>query len=102
MHAVKVCYYGQHYHCFAYECDQWVMYDDQTVKVTLDRCCDLSYPLVIMHYYNSISIIKVSKAAPALVRAATLLPPASLPSEAKTSKAEAAAWKKEEAIPYDD
>ncbi|XP_009386394.2 uncharacterized protein LOC103973523 isoform X2 [Musa acuminata AAA Group] len=28
-----VCYYGQHYHCFAYECDQWVMYDDQTVKV---------------------------------------------------------------------
>ncbi|XP_042468478.1 uncharacterized protein LOC122051406 isoform X1 [Zingiber officinale] len=28
-----VCYYGQHYHCFAYERDQWVMYDDQTVKV---------------------------------------------------------------------
>ncbi|KAG6512868.1 hypothetical protein ZIOFF_031002 [Zingiber officinale] len=28
-----VCYYGQHYHCFAYEHDQWVMYDDQTVKV---------------------------------------------------------------------
>ncbi|WOL03975.1 hypothetical protein Cni_G12695 [Canna indica] len=28
-----VCYYGQHYHCFAYEYDQWVMYDDQTVKV---------------------------------------------------------------------
>ncbi|XP_026665882.1 uncharacterized protein LOC103721233 isoform X2 [Phoenix dactylifera] len=28
-----VCYYGQHYHCFAYEHEQWVMYDDQTVKV---------------------------------------------------------------------
>uniref|UniRef100_M1B0F4 Ubiquitin thiolesterase/ zinc ion binding n=1 Tax=Solanum tuberosum TaxID=4113 RepID=M1B0F4_SOLTU len=30
-----VCYYGQHYHCFAYNWDhgQWVMYDDKTVKV---------------------------------------------------------------------
>ncbi|XP_073159219.1 uncharacterized protein [Henckelia pumila] len=30
-----VCYYGQHYHCFAYSRDheQWVMYDDKTVKV---------------------------------------------------------------------
>ncbi|KAM7272212.1 hypothetical protein ACFE04_026875 [Oxalis oulophora] len=30
-----VCYYGQHYHCFAYshEQKQWVMYDDKTVKV---------------------------------------------------------------------
>nr|XP_019708883.1 uncharacterized protein LOC105053498 [Elaeis guineensis] len=28
-----VCYYGQHYHCFAYEHEQWVMYDDQIVKV---------------------------------------------------------------------
>uniref|UniRef100_A0A0E0CVN5 USP domain-containing protein n=1 Tax=Oryza meridionalis TaxID=40149 RepID=A0A0E0CVN5_9ORYZ len=28
-----VCYYGQHYHCFAFEDGQWVMYDDQTVKV---------------------------------------------------------------------
>ncbi|KAL5976675.1 hypothetical protein ACLOJK_021008 [Asimina triloba] len=30
-----VCYYGQHYHCFAYihEREQWVMYDDKTVKV---------------------------------------------------------------------
>ncbi|KAG0460064.1 hypothetical protein HPP92_023192 [Vanilla planifolia] len=28
-----VCYYGQHYHCFAYEHEQWVIYDDQTVKV---------------------------------------------------------------------
>ncbi|PKU74290.1 uncharacterized protein LOC110094340 [Dendrobium catenatum] len=28
-----VCYYGQHYHCFAYERERWVMYDDQTVKV---------------------------------------------------------------------
>uniref|UniRef100_A0A5B7ACF7 USP domain-containing protein n=1 Tax=Davidia involucrata TaxID=16924 RepID=A0A5B7ACF7_DAVIN len=30
-----VCYYGQHYHCFAYSHDheQWVMYDDKTVKV---------------------------------------------------------------------
>ncbi|KAI4342558.1 hypothetical protein MLD38_027175 [Melastoma candidum] len=30
-----VCYYGQHYHCFAYghEQDLWIMYDDQTVKV---------------------------------------------------------------------
>ncbi|XP_047325394.1 uncharacterized protein LOC124929150 isoform X2 [Impatiens glandulifera] len=30
-----VCYYGQHYHCFAYshEHEQWVMYDDKTVKV---------------------------------------------------------------------
>ncbi|XP_026443657.1 uncharacterized protein LOC113343738 isoform X1 [Papaver somniferum] len=30
-----VCYYGQHYHCFAYsiEQDRWTMYDDRTVKV---------------------------------------------------------------------
>ncbi|KAG9154712.1 hypothetical protein Leryth_014212 [Lithospermum erythrorhizon] len=30
-----VCYYGQHYHCFAYNHDNecWVMYDDKTVKV---------------------------------------------------------------------
>ncbi|KAK4427233.1 hypothetical protein Salat_1492200 [Sesamum alatum] len=30
-----VCYYGQHYHCFAYSRDQeqWIMYDDNTVKV---------------------------------------------------------------------
>ncbi|XP_021761693.1 uncharacterized protein LOC110726521 isoform X1 [Chenopodium quinoa] len=30
-----VCYYGQHYHCFAYshECERWIMYDDKTVKV---------------------------------------------------------------------
>ncbi|KAL4559240.1 hypothetical protein LXL04_031375 [Taraxacum kok-saghyz] len=30
-----VCYYGQHYHCFAYshEHERWVMYDDNTVKV---------------------------------------------------------------------
>ncbi|CAI9757499.1 unnamed protein product [Fraxinus pennsylvanica] len=30
-----VCYYGQHYHCFAYSYDheQWIMYDDKTVKV---------------------------------------------------------------------
>ncbi|CAI9112340.1 OLC1v1012779C3 [Oldenlandia corymbosa var. corymbosa] len=30
-----VCYYGQHYHCFAYshERGRWVMYDDNTVKV---------------------------------------------------------------------
>ncbi|CAL9247237.1 unnamed protein product [Arabidopsis halleri] len=30
-----VCYYGQHYHCFAHsrEHDQWIMYDDKTVKV---------------------------------------------------------------------
>ncbi|XP_077212791.1 uncharacterized protein LOC143858661 isoform X2 [Tasmannia lanceolata] len=30
-----VCYYGQHYHCFAYSHDheQWVMYDDKTVKL---------------------------------------------------------------------
>ncbi|XP_049412338.1 uncharacterized protein LOC125875277 [Solanum stenotomum] len=30
-----VCYYGQHYHCFAYSHDrgQWLMYDDKTVKV---------------------------------------------------------------------
>lgn len=30
-----VCYYGQHYHCFAYshEHERWVMYDDKTVKV---------------------------------------------------------------------
>ncbi|KAL0384988.1 UNVERIFIED_CONTAM: hypothetical protein Sradi_2893100 [Sesamum radiatum] len=29
-----VCYYGQHYHCFAYSRDheQWIMYDDKTVK----------------------------------------------------------------------
>ncbi|KAL5722530.1 hypothetical protein ACHQM5_006043 [Ranunculus cassubicifolius] len=30
-----VCYYGQHYHCFAYSTEQetWIMYDDVTVKV---------------------------------------------------------------------
>ncbi|KAM0043851.1 putative tetratricopeptide-like helical domain superfamily, ubiquitin specific protease [Helianthus debilis subsp. tardiflorus] len=30
-----VCYYGQHYHCFAYTHvhQRWVMYDDKTVKV---------------------------------------------------------------------
>ncbi|XP_057857330.2 uncharacterized protein LOC131066556 isoform X1 [Cryptomeria japonica] len=30
-----VCYYGQHYHCFAYSFEhaRWVMYDDRTVKV---------------------------------------------------------------------
>ncbi|KAL1187950.1 hypothetical protein V5N11_009264 [Cardamine amara subsp. amara] len=30
-----VCYYGQHYHCFAYshEHNRWIMYDDQTIKV---------------------------------------------------------------------
>ncbi|CAO2826742.1 unnamed protein product [Amaranthus hypochondriacus] len=30
-----VCYYGQHYHCFAYSYDQekWIMYDDKTVKI---------------------------------------------------------------------
>lgn len=30
-----VCYYGQHYHCFAYnqELARWVMFDDTTVKV---------------------------------------------------------------------
>ncbi|KAI3905739.1 hypothetical protein MKW92_052098 [Papaver armeniacum] len=29
------CYYGQHYGCFAYNCEQdrWTMYDDETVKV---------------------------------------------------------------------
>ncbi|XP_024013421.1 uncharacterized protein LOC18021057 isoform X2 [Eutrema salsugineum] len=33
--ASVVCYYGQHYHCFAYshEQDRWIMYDDKTVKV---------------------------------------------------------------------
>ncbi|XP_044484956.1 uncharacterized protein LOC123210576 isoform X3 [Mangifera indica] len=41
-----VCYYGQHYHCFAYSHDHecWFMYDDKTVKVigswadVLDMC----------------------------------------------------------------
>ncbi|PPS08609.1 hypothetical protein GOBAR_AA12046 [Gossypium barbadense] len=30
-----VCYYGQHYHCFAYSHDRerWIMYDDKIVKV---------------------------------------------------------------------
>lgn len=30
-----VCYYGQHYHCFAYSHEHqcWIMYDDKTVKV---------------------------------------------------------------------
>ncbi|PIA62439.1 hypothetical protein AQUCO_00200449v1 [Aquilegia coerulea] len=33
-----VCYYGQHYHCFAYshEHERWIMYDDMTVKVIGD------------------------------------------------------------------
>ncbi|CAA2989703.1 inactive ubiquitin carboxyl-terminal hydrolase 53-like [Olea europaea subsp. europaea] len=33
--AKQVCYYGQHYHCFAYSRDleQWIVYDDKTVKV---------------------------------------------------------------------
>ncbi|KAJ0106477.1 hypothetical protein Patl1_17879 [Pistacia atlantica] len=32
---LTVCYYGQHYHCFAYSHDheRWIMYDDKTVKV---------------------------------------------------------------------
>ncbi|KAK1313033.1 hypothetical protein QJS10_CPA06g00634 [Acorus calamus] len=41
-----VCYYGQHYHCFAYsgEHGSWIMYDDNRVKVignwneVLDMC----------------------------------------------------------------
>ncbi|KAM6569742.1 hypothetical protein CsatB_017727 [Cannabis sativa] len=41
-----VCYYGQHYRCYAYshEHKQWIMYDDKTVKVigswvnVLDSC----------------------------------------------------------------
>ncbi|KMS97586.1 hypothetical protein BVRB_5g125570 isoform A [Beta vulgaris subsp. vulgaris] len=30
----KVCYYGQHYYCFAFSHDneRWIMYDDRTVK----------------------------------------------------------------------
>eukprot|EP00850_Spirogloea_muscicola_P020246 SM000211S06616 [mRNA] locus=s211:69244:78836:+ [translate_table: standard] len=30
-----VCYYGQHYHCFAFyqDLDRWVLFDDSTVKV---------------------------------------------------------------------
>ncbi|KAF6159898.1 hypothetical protein GIB67_032982 [Kingdonia uniflora] len=30
-----VCYYGQHYHCFAYshQHERWIMYDDKTVKI---------------------------------------------------------------------
>ncbi|KAK1363366.1 Inactive ubiquitin carboxyl-terminal hydrolase 54 [Heracleum sosnowskyi] len=30
-----VCYYGEHYHCFAYSHDhkRWIMYDDKTVKL---------------------------------------------------------------------
>lgn len=30
-----VCYYGQHYYCFAYnhEHDRWIMFDDERVKV---------------------------------------------------------------------
>ncbi|XP_015879540.3 uncharacterized protein LOC107415685 isoform X1 [Ziziphus jujuba] len=33
-----VCYYGQHYHCFAYSHEQgrWIKYDDGTVKVIGD------------------------------------------------------------------
>ncbi|KAA0057919.1 Peptidase C19, ubiquitin carboxyl-terminal hydrolase 2 [Cucumis melo var. makuwa] len=33
-----VCYYGQHYHCFAYSHDKkcWIKYDDRTVKVIGD------------------------------------------------------------------
>ncbi|CAM6063096.1 unnamed protein product [Sphagnum tenellum] len=33
-----VCYYGQHYHCFAYnqELARWVLFDDSTVKVVGD------------------------------------------------------------------
>ncbi|KAF5730114.1 hypothetical protein HS088_TW20G00484 [Tripterygium wilfordii] len=33
--ASVVCYYGQHYHCFAFshEQEKWIMYDDKTVKV---------------------------------------------------------------------
>ncbi|KAF8094944.1 hypothetical protein N665_0348s0027 [Sinapis alba] len=33
--ASVVCYYGQHYHCFAHshEHDRWIMFDDKTVKV---------------------------------------------------------------------
>lgn len=33
---LQVCYYSQHYHCFVYSSERkkWIMYDDQTVKVT--------------------------------------------------------------------
>lgn len=33
--SLQVCYYGQHYHCFAYnqELKKWVLFDDSTVKV---------------------------------------------------------------------
>ncbi|KAJ0241687.1 hypothetical protein HA466_0210770 [Hirschfeldia incana] len=33
--ASVVCYYGQHYHCFAYSHEhvRWIMFDDKTVKV---------------------------------------------------------------------
>ncbi|KAL0684618.1 hypothetical protein Bca4012_051466 [Brassica carinata] len=42
--ASVVCYYGQHYHCFAYshEHDRWIMYDDKTVKVIGSRSDVLS------------------------------------------------------------
>lgn len=33
----KVCYFAQHHICFAYsqELEKWIMYDDETVKVTI-------------------------------------------------------------------
>lgn len=38
--SLQVCYYGQHYHCFAYSHDheRWIMYDDKTVKVKFIFC----------------------------------------------------------------
>jgi hypothetical protein len=30
----QACFYSQRYICFAMEGEQWVLYDDQTAKVT--------------------------------------------------------------------
>lgn len=50
----QVCYYGQHYHCFAYSRDheQWIMYDDQNVKV--------QYPKTYPGYSLSLSLCFIS------------------------------------------
>lgn len=44
---LQVCYYGQHYFCFAYSHDheRWIMYDDKTVKVN-------AYIFVTVYYLS--------------------------------------------------
>ncbi|KAK1289590.1 hypothetical protein QJS10_CPB18g01224 [Acorus calamus] len=71
-----VCYYGQHYHCFAYsgEHGSWIMYDDNRVKVignwneVLDMCekghlqpqmYDLAYDKAVEMLQKNVVVLRV-------------------------------------------